>query len=600
MKRDMSVNQIHEVLKRKTPFPRSATSWYHSFTRFPQEKVTMSEYDASTPKIPRLAGPALRAFATLLETSGINHPLLANVRKNAGVTAFLARPLEEPPLYYPHHHPPSSPPRPTPDLDAWLAAQPETAPPGMPFTRARDFTAAYRAGTLTPTQVAEQIIHAIAAADQGDRPLRAFIASDPEDILRQADASTRRWQEGHPLSPLDGVPVAVKDELDQVPYGTTVGTKFLGTTPAREDATVVARLRAAGAILVGKTNMHEIGISVTGINPHHGTVRNPYNPGHITGGSSSGSAAAVAAGIVPIALGVDGGGSIRIPAALCGVVGLMPTFGRVSEFGSAPLDWSLSHVGVLAASVEDTALAYAVIAGSDPRDSHTHHQPPASLEGIARTDLEGITLGIFPPWFRHAEDPVVAAADAAMERLTQRGARVKEITLPDLTAARSAHAIIILSEMATGMAPYYDAHRKDFGLDVRINLALGRSFAAREYLHAQRMRTRITRHFLAVLEDVDLILTPTVAMTAPPIPEDTLPEGESNLALVIALMRHTFPSNLVGLPSITVPVGYHNGLPIGLQAIGRPWEEHLLLRWAAVLERHIPRQAPRIFFPLEK
>ncbi len=560
----------------------------------------MSEYDASTPQIPRLAGTPLRAFATLIETPGLNAPLLATVRKNAGATAFLAQPVEEPPLYYPHHEPPASPPPPTSDLDAWLAAWSEAARLDMPFPRARDFTTAYRAGTLTPTQVAQQVIDAIADSDRGEKPLRAFIASDAEDILRQAEASTRRWQEGRPLSPLDGVPIAVKDELDQVPYGTTVGTKFLGTTPAREDATAVARLRAAGAILVGKTNMHEIGISVTGINPHHGAVRNPYNPGHIAGGSSTGSAAAVAAGIVPIALGVDGGGSIRIPAALCGVIGLMPTFGRVSEFGSAPLDWSLSHVGVIATNVEDTALAYAIIAGPDPRDPHTLHQPPVSLDRVASADLEGITLGIFPPWFRHAEDAVVAAAEDAVERLTQLGARVKEITVPDLTAARSAHAILILSEMATGMEPYYDAHRRDFGLDVRINLALGRSFAAWEYLHAQRMRTRITRHFLAALEDVDLILTPTVSMTAPPIPEDTLPEGESNLSLVIALMRHTFPTNLAGLPSITVPVGYHNGLPIGLQAIGRPWEEHLLLRWAAALERHIPRRVPEIFLPVGK
>ena len=557
----------------------------------------MSVYDASTPNIPRLAGKRLRAFATLLETPGASAPLIATVRKNAGITDFLSQHVDDPPLYYPHHEAPATTPPPTQDVSTWFEALPDMKPAGIHPPRARDYTEAYREGRTTPTRVAQRVIEAIAAADDSERPLRAFIASDPEDILEQAEASTRRWQEGRPLSPLDGVPVAVKDELDQAPYGTTVGTRFLGQRAAQEDATAVARLRAAGALLVGKTNMHEIGISVTGVNPHHGVARNPYNPRHITGGSSSGSAAAVAAGIVPIALGVDGGGSIRIPAALCGVVGLMPTFGRVSEYGSAPLDWSLSHVGVLAATVEDTALAYALIAGPDPKDRHTLHQPPVSLEHSLTDRLEGLKVGIFWPWFRHAENAVIAAAENALDILTQQGVEIQEITLPHLQEARSTHAILILSEMAAGMAPYYDQHRRDFGLDVRVNLALGRSFAAREYLHAQRMRTRIVRHFLDALEKVDVILTPTVAMVAPPIPEEALPEGVSDLSLVIRLMRHTFPANLVGLPAITVPIGYHNGLPIGLQAIGRPWEEHVLLRWAFVLERHITRQEPQVFLP---
>jgi Asp-tRNA(Asn)/Glu-tRNA(Gln) amidotransferase A subunit family amidase len=158
------------------------------------------------------------------------------------------------------------------------------------------------------------------------------------------------------LGPLDGVPIAVKDELDQVPYATTAGTRFLGREPASSDATVVARLRSAGALLVGKTNMHEVGLGITGVNPHHGTSRNPYDPARITGGSSSGSAAAVAAGLCPIAVSADAGGSIRIPAALCGVVGLKPTFGRMSERGAAALCWSLAHIGVIGASSADVAL----------------------------------------------------------------------------------------------------------------------------------------------------------------------------------------------------------------------------------------------------
>ena len=556
----------------------------------------MTEYVASTPNVPRLSGRALRTFVRLLETPGVNTPLIASVRKNTGVNDLFNLPLEEPPLYYPHHlAPPVSPP-PT-QGDVWFASLPTPAAMGEFPLRVRHFFEAYRTGRLTPVDVARRVIEAIEAVDKGERPLRAFIASDPDDILQQAERSARRWREGRPLGPLDGVPVAVKDELDQVPYGTTVGTAFLGREPVSRDATAVARLRAAGALLVGKTNMHEIGISVTGINPHHGVVRNPYDVRRIAGGSSGGSAAAVAAGIVPIALGVDGGGSIRIPAALCGTVGLMPTYGRVSEFGSAPLDWSLSHVGVLAATVEDAALAYAIIAGPDPEDPHTLHQPPVSLDGVGRGSLSGLRLGIYSPWFHHADEAVVAVAQRAVDALVQQGAEVQEIALPSLNQARATHATLILSEMAAGMAPYYRAHRTAFGLDVRVNLALGRSFRGWEYMHAQRMRARLAREFLAVLEQVDLILTPTVSMVAPAVPEASLPEGESNLAQVIALMRHTFPANLVGLPSLTVPVGYDGKLPVGLHFMGRPWEEHLLLRVGYALEGLVSLQRPDVWVP---
>jgi Asp-tRNA(Asn)/Glu-tRNA(Gln) amidotransferase A subunit family amidase len=179
-------------------------------------------------------------------------------------------------------------------------------------------------------------LDAIAASDAANPPLRAYIAVNREDVLQQAAAATKRFSTGAPLSILDGIPVAVKDELDMVPYPTTAGTAFLGRHPASSDATVVARLRAAGALLIGKANMHEIGMGVTGLNPIYGTPRNPYATHCHTGGSSSGSAAAVAAGLCPLALAADGGGSIRIPAALCGVVGLKPTYGRVSEHGALP------------------------------------------------------------------------------------------------------------------------------------------------------------------------------------------------------------------------------------------------------------------------
>jgi Asp-tRNA(Asn)/Glu-tRNA(Gln) amidotransferase A subunit family amidase len=216
---------------------------------------------------------------------------------------------------------------------------------------------------------------------------------------------------------------------------------------------MVARLRAAGALIIGKANMHEIGIGVTGQNAHHGTPRNPYAPDHYTGGSSSGPAAAVAAGLCPAATGADGGGSIRIPSAFCGVVGLQPTFGRISSFGAAELTWSNDMYGPLAASVADAAILYTGMAGPDPRDPTTLNQPAMTLDGFDKTDLKGLTLGVYWPWFEHAAPQVVAACKQMLAELQSRGAQVREVTIPELDAARIGHLVTITSEMLAGLAP---------------------------------------------------------------------------------------------------------------------------------------------------
>ncbi|MCK5197858.1 MAG: amidase, partial [Spirochaetales bacterium] len=207
-----------------------------------------------------------------------------------------------------------------------------------------DYASLYRKKKITPLEVAEKLLEII-YDDEGADPLNAIIKLDREDFLGQAADSAERLKAGKPRSLLEGVPIAVKDEIDALPYSTNVGTSFLGQSAAAADAEVVRRLREAGALILGKANMHEIGIGVTGINPHFDSTRNPHNPECYTGGSSSGSAAAVAAGYCPAAIGADGGGSIRIPASLCGVTGLKPTFGRVSERGAAPLCWSVAHIG---------------------------------------------------------------------------------------------------------------------------------------------------------------------------------------------------------------------------------------------------------------
>lgn len=559
----------------------------------------MADYDLKSVKLPRLSGRPLRAFATALENSATRGLLLGNLLESGGITKLRQLHLHELPLFYPIV--PAAEPAAEPGgaLEMEAVAATAVAPPAnFPIATISDYAQAYRGGRTTPLAVAEQILAAMAASDQGIKPLRAFIASDRQDVLAQAQAATERIQNGQPLSWLDGVPVAIKDEVDMVPYPTTVGTRFLGKEAATQDATAVARLRAAGALLLGKANMHEIGINPTGHNVHHGHTRNPYNPDFDTGGSSSGPATAVAAGFCPVALGADGGGSIRIPAALCGLVGLKATFGRISEQGAAPLTWSMGHLGPIGASVADVALAYAIMAGPDAGDPNSQHQPPVTLEGWDAPDLRGLTLGVYWPWFRHAAPEVVAANEGLLQKLANAGAAIREIEIPELDAMRIAHAVIILAEMATNLANF-PQHQGDFAPATRINLVLGREFSGSDYLRAQQVRARAMAIFQKVYQQVDVVVTPATAVTAPLIPADGIPDGLSDLSTVTELMRYVIPGNLIGLPAISFPVGYAaNGLPIAMQAMGRHWQEHVLLRVAAVAERLVTRKRPPVHYPI--
>lgn len=556
----------------------------------------MDVYDIQPIKAPRAAGATLRALTALIENP-LSGALLANKLLNdAGILYMRDVPTSE------AHS--TVPPLPRTAQPGALAAGAGAAPslalpatevPGFAFETSADFARAYEGGTATPIDVAERALAWTEATETLDPKMRLFIAQDRDDVMRQAEASAARWRDGKVLGPLDGVPVAVKDELDQTPYPTTVGTSFLARGPATQDAEVVARLRAAGAILIGKTNMHELGMGVTGVNPHHGACRNPYHPGHATGGSSSGPAATIAAGLCPIAVGADGGGSIRIPASLCGVVGLKATFGRVSEHGAAPLCWSVAHVGPLAATVRDTAIAYALMAGPDSKDPNSRQQPALTLDGVGDGDLSGTTIGVFRPWFEDADADVVARCDEALEALKSAGATIKEIEIPELRLLQAVHLVTIVAEMAASQLDHFAQMRKRYGLDTRLNLALARRLGAYDYVHAQRHRARLCEHFTRVMGEVDAIATPSTGCTAPAIPADSLVTGESNLPVTAKIMRFAQPGNLTGLPGISVPAGYDaNGLPVGLQLLGRAWEEHRLLRFAAVVESAVERRAPAI------
>lgn len=558
-----------------------------------------TSYDLTTLDLPKLQGRTLRLVAAALDNGALRGVVLGQLLKQGGVLYLRGLRLTDTPTFYPQAIEEAAALQDVPPVDlATLEAQVPASPDEVPMPTAADYARAYRDGTAGPEAVAEAVLVAIADSDGGSRPLRAFRATNRDDLLGQARASAERLRAGRPLSLLDGVPVAVKDEVDQTPYGTTVGTSFMGRTPATGDATVVARLRAAGALLIGKTNMHEIGINPDGFNEHYGIIRNPWNLDCHAGGSSNGSAAAVAAGFCPVAIGADGGGSIRIPAALTGLVGLKATFGRVSEHGAAPLTWSMGHLGPIAATVGDAALTYAVIAGPDARDPNSLHQPPVSLDGWNNADLRGVRLGIYRPWFEHAETAIVRDCETMVQRLVEKGATLHEIELPELEEMRVAQAVTILAEMAANMA-LHAAHWSELSPSTRINLTLGKATTSADYLQAQRVRTRALAHFRHALNEVDVILSPATAVVAPEIPAHCEKDGWSDLSTVTELMRFAMPGNLTGLPAIAFPVGYDAaGLPTSMQAMARPWEEALLLRVAFAAEQTVARRRPPLFYEI--
>ncbi|MFZ5475188.1 MAG: amidase [Myxococcota bacterium] len=532
-------------------------------------------YQPHPVKAPRLSGAALRAFAAIAGAPGIGGLVRAQMLEQFGIARFRGARTDAAPGTW-MWTPPQAPEE--PDVAALIAAPHAQA--GFRFPSVGDYLDAYRTGRVDPVEVARAVL----AARAKHADLRTFIAMDEADLVAQAEASHRRWQAGEPR-PLEGVPVAVKDELDQTPYPTTVGTAFLGRSPAAADATVVARLRAAGALLIGKTNMHELGLGVTGINPHHGAARNPYDPTRVTGGSSSGVAAAVAAGFCPVAIGADGGGSIRIPASLCGVVGLKATFGRVSEHGAAPLCWSVAHVGPIGAYVRDVAAVYALTSGPDPLDPGTIGHPALRADLGERGPLR---VGIDRAWAGSADGQVAEACRALVDAL---GCEVVPVELPDPDLVRLAHTVTIVGEMAAVRLAWPDAA---LGADVALNFLLAQGLTAADYVHAQRLRADLARRWRAVFDHVDVIASPATGCTAPPINPGAEDAGESDIVTLDRIMRFATPGNLFGLPAISVPAGYDgDGLPIGLQLMGRPFEEHVLLRLAAACEAKVERRAPK-------
>jgi Asp-tRNA(Asn)/Glu-tRNA(Gln) amidotransferase A subunit family amidase len=464
---------------------------------------------------------------------------------------------------------------------------------------ARELAAAYRRGETTPSRVLKAVLDGIRASDRASPELNAFIFVSDEDARAAARLADERLRDGRPLGPLDGIPVAVKDELHVAGAPTTIGTRIFGGRREPEDATCVARLRAAGAIVVGKTGMHEIGGGATGINPHHGPVRNPWDPSRVSGGSSSGSAAAVGAGLVPLALGTDAGGSVRIPACLCGVTGYKPTFGAVSRRGMPRMIWSLDHIGLLAHTAADVADALRVIAGPDEHDPDTQGLPATRLDGID-AGVGGLRLGVVRSAVDACPAEVASPLRAMIGRLREAGARTVDVEVEHLGLAQAMGVVILGCEGASAYEEDFAEHRERFGAEMRLLLEAARHVPAVDYLRAQRVRSLLARSLDDALERCDALVLPTIERTAAPIRDAALAEGEVDEELAASLARFTFAANLAGLPSGTTPCGFDaGGLPVGLQVIGRAFDEATVLRVMAACEPLAHRgRSPRIAFDL--
>lgn len=547
-------------------------------------------YDLHSVSLPVLSGIPLRIVRALLEYPPTAKLLTPALLRDAGVSAYQAQTEQSQPLA-------------EPDTTQWPgapAAEPHTVHAhqhehATPYHSIRQLHAAYRERTTTPSDVIEHII--ALRQQQTFAQLNAHIAYDDAALRAAAAAATQRYAAGTPLGELDGIPVSIKDEFAVANYRTGAGTSFFRTTYTG-DAVPVSHLRAHGACIIGKSQMHEVGIGVTGTNAAYGPARNPVQPAHSAGGSSGGVAAAVASGQALIGLGADGGGSIRLPASFTGIYGIKPTYRRISSLGGAGAVTSMSFPGPFATSAPDLDIAmHAMVGGAS--DDRTVSQHIYQRADITRQDLRGVTIGYMPAWFEHAHPEVVSACRSMLHYLRSAGAELREVAIPGLEAARVAHTIIITTEILQALAPLYADHRSALSDETRLSLAIASVFDEADITHAQQTRAHFTQTLKQVFAQVDFIATPTSGLTAPVIDNRTVAHGKSDLGATFEMMRFAFAANLVGIPAISMPAGYtKNGLPVGFQLMARPWCEHQLIEVACVARQWTTILKPNIWTDL--
>ncbi len=457
---------------------------------------------------------------------------------------------------------------------------------GGAYASITELASRIRSRALSPVDLVEGVLGRI----QRWGALNAFITVTADRAREQAAQAAREIASGRYRGPLHGIPISLKDLINTRGIRTTCGSRILAEHVPGSDATVASRLADAGAILIGKAALHEFAYGVTTTNPHFGPTRNPWAPDHIPGGSSGGSGAAVASGLGPASIGTDTGGSIRIPAALCGVVGLKPAYGRVSRHGIFPLAWTLDHPGPLTRTVEDAAIILQTISGPDPHDPTTLGQRVPDFSQALRRPITGLRVGVLSD-AHHDEmtEDVRAAFDDAVATLTRLGLRAERVAFPRAVESGVAQTAIIASEAASVHERWLRDRPEEYGADVYGRLRRGQFLSATQYLRAQRVRALVQDEVATLFQSYAALVSPTTPCVAVRIGEDTVAIRGVQARVVDVMTRMTRLWNFTGLPAISIPCGLGaGGLPVGLEIVGRAMDEGTVLAVAHAYEQATP------------
>jgi aspartyl-tRNA(Asn)/glutamyl-tRNA(Gln) amidotransferase subunit A len=446
---------------------------------------------------------------------------------------------------------------------------------------------------VSPLELVESCLTEIERINQ---KINAFVTVDNREVIKAAKIATKEIKSGNYRGPLHGIPIGVKDIIDTKGIRTTNGSAIFEKHIPQVDATVINRLKKAGAIIIGKTNTHEFAFGVTTNNPHYGSTKNPWNVKLIPGGSSGGSAAATAANLCYGALGSDTGGSIRIPAAFCGTVGLKPTYGRVSLYGVFPLATTFDHVGPITKTVEDAAILLNDIAGFDERDPNTLRDTSQDYaSNLQENSVEGTKVGITQETHSSSLDPEIRNSfNEAVATLEKLGVEINEVKIISNEEIRKAAILILSSEAALEHRNLLEEHGEKYGPDVLERLRTGQEFSLEQYINALRGRQKIIREMELLFDEIDFLITPSVQIKAPRIGEKTVLLDKTEINIINGCTRFTRLANITGYPAIVIPSGYSSdSLPLSIQLMAKKTGDKDLIQIAHAYEKATPNLRSR-------
>ncbi|MCM3587796.1 amidase family protein [Mesobacillus maritimus] len=456
----------------------------------------------------------------------------------------------------------------------------------LPAKSIQELSPLLRDKQISPVELANAVL---TKAESNNEQVNAYIEIDREKAIQEAARAESEIMNGDYRGPLHGIPMALKDILYFKGERVTLGSKIHQDFVPDYDATVVSKLKQEGVVFTGKLNMHEYAWGATTTNPHFGACHNPWDLTKIPGGSSGGSGAAVAADMTIASLGTDTGGSIRIPASACGIIGLKPTHGRISKYGCFPLSWSLDHIGPMTKTVYDAALLLETLSGYDPQDPTSVNTPSKNFTSLLSENLNGTVIGINEEYFfKNVDKKVEDTVRGAIHVLERLGARIETVKLPALQFSEFAELVTITSEASAIHHDNLVKQPANFGDDVRFLLEFGELISSVDYLKAQQIRRQLDNDFAKVFEGIDVLITPTLPFLPNNIGESTVSINGKQLSFLDEVIRFTGPGNLTGLPAISIPCGIQDGLPVGLQIMGPAFKEENVLNVAYALEKTNP------------